>query len=60
MLTVARPLPLQVSGVECAFDNAMNRAVCSKPSRGLNFTPDANNGTKDDWITEDMTLLHPR
>ena len=52
--------PLQVSGVECAFDNAKNRAVCSKPSRGLNFVPSAINGTRDDWSTEDMTLIHPR
>ena len=50
----------QVSGVECAFDHAVNRAVCSKPSHGLNFVPDAVNGTFDDWDTEDISLLHPR
>ena len=53
------PCP-QVSGVECAFDNAVNRAVCSKPSHGLKFEHDAVNGTFDDWDAEGMSLLHPR
>ena len=53
------PCP-QASGVECAFDNAVNRAVCSKPSHGLIFKPDAVNGTFDDWDAEGMSLVHPR
>ena len=47
--------------MECAYDNAKSRAVCSKPYGGLSFNPKNSNDTaKDDWNSETMPLLHPR
>ena len=50
-----------MSGVECAYDSGKGRAVCKKPTLGLQLTAHQNNASLDEWNTIDMSpLIHPR